>query len=164
MIRNQDRANLDRFSPIQPVSPKEAETIGENEPGTVNGSEDMEAETEETVDKGVKVARRPVGPTREERETHEATHFPYRSWCPSCVRGRGIASPHRSGDKEEDEMAVRRAVIAMDYFYMNTKDEPIATLLAMKAHLSCQAKGSRRIGCPTARRVSSTGWATGRSR
>jgi len=48
------------------------------------------------------------------------------------VGGRGIASPHGHVEKSEEEKESRRPVIAMDYFYMNSKDNPSATLLAMK--------------------------------
>ena len=30
----------------------------------------------------------PKGPTKREREEHDATHIPYRDWCDHCVRGR----------------------------------------------------------------------------
>ena len=35
-----------------------------------------------------KVKRKPRLPTKQEREEHEATHIPFRSWCRHCVRGR----------------------------------------------------------------------------
>ena len=31
----------------------------------------------------------PKEPTKVEREEHEKTHLPFRSWCRHCVRGRG---------------------------------------------------------------------------
>ena len=31
----------------------------------------------------------PREPTKEEKEEHEKTHLPFRSWCRHCVRGRG---------------------------------------------------------------------------
>ena len=37
----------------------------------------------------------PVGPTRQEREDHEAAgHVPYGSWCRACVAGRGRSDAH----------------------------------------------------------------------
>ena len=33
-------------------------------------------------------------PTKTEIEEHEKTHLPFRTWCKSCVKGRGVASPH----------------------------------------------------------------------
>ena len=34
------------------------------------------------------------GPTKAEKEEHEATHLLYRAWCKHCVRGRGMKTPH----------------------------------------------------------------------
>ena len=42
----------------------------------------------------------PSMPTRAEREEHEKTHLPFRSWCRHCVRGKGKAMPH---GKKQDE-------------------------------------------------------------
>ena len=33
----------------------------------------------------IKVRKPPYEPTEAERLRHEATHIPYRSWCPYCV-------------------------------------------------------------------------------
>ena len=33
-------------------------------------------------------------PSKAEIEEHEKTHLPFRTWCKSCVKGRGVASPH----------------------------------------------------------------------
>ena len=72
----------------------------------------------------VKVRRAPKGPTKKEREEHEATHIPYREWCPHCVRGRGVNRPHRSeqgGGEESRERRVPR--VSMDYFFMGQGGE-----------------------------------------
>ena len=37
----------------------------------------------------VKAKRAPDMPTRYEFEQHQASHEPYRSWCPACVAGSG---------------------------------------------------------------------------
>ena len=37
----------------------------------------------------------PMTVSRKEREEHELTHLPYRSWCAHCVRGRGRNMPHK---------------------------------------------------------------------
>lgn len=42
----------------------------------------------------------PRKPNREEVETHEMHHLPYRSWCEVCVRGRGRSRAHREGRQE----------------------------------------------------------------
>ena len=40
----------------------------------------------------------PKRPGDFERSRHELTHMPYRSWCFSCVAGRGADDPHRKSD------------------------------------------------------------------
>ena len=59
--------------------------------------------------------------SREDREDHNRTHTPYRSWCKYCVRARGKNMAHRKGKKDEEESTVPR--ISMDYFYMSQTDE-----------------------------------------
>ena len=78
----------------------------------VKCDEDEEEQGEEEVE--VKGRRAPKGPSKQEREEHELTHMPYRSWCKHCVRGRGINNPHkkREGEREEDEVTR----ICMGYF------------------------------------------------
>ena len=43
----------------------------------------------------VKIIKDPGMPTKEEKERHDMTHNPYRSWCPVCVEARGKEDPHR---------------------------------------------------------------------
>ena len=50
-----------------------------------------------------------LGPERvskEEREEHERTHLPYRSWCEVCVKARARKRVHykQKEDKKEDEL------------------------------------------------------------
>ena len=65
------------------------------------GSVHEEQEDEEAGE--VKTRRAPKGPTKKEREEHEATHIPYRDWCKHCVRGRAPNRQHSSKTKEDDE-------------------------------------------------------------
>ena len=55
-----------------------------------------EQEDEEDGEEGRKGKGLPSPPivSRKEREEHELTHLPYRSWCPQCVRARGRNQPH----------------------------------------------------------------------
>ena len=69
----------------------------EEQGGQEGKDEDEEEEAQEPVTR-----KAPKGPTKEERERHEATHLPFREWCPHCVRGRARNRPHKKA-KEADE-------------------------------------------------------------
>ena len=45
--------------------------------------------------KTARTLRTPEPPTDAARMAHNATHFPFRDWCPICVASRGRRSPHR---------------------------------------------------------------------
>ena len=45
--------------------------------------------------KTARTLRSPEPPTDAARMAHNATHVPYRDWCPFCVASRGRSSPHR---------------------------------------------------------------------
>ena len=80
-----------------------------------NDTCDPEEVAEEEGRKAV-VRRGVEGPTKKEREEHEATHCPYRSWCRHCVRGRGRNSLHFKKKEEERDKKGMVARVSMDYF------------------------------------------------
>ena len=51
-------------------------------------------------------------PTKAEREEHDKTHLPFRSWCRHCVRGRGNELPHRSNQCETEGVEM-----SFDFFF-----------------------------------------------
>ena len=57
-------------------------------------------------------------PTKAEREQHEITHMPYRSWCEHCVRGKAVGGHHHR--RIPEDMEGRIPMISMDYMYMRT--------------------------------------------
>ena len=64
---------------------------------------------------------RPCDPTNREREEHELTHLPFRSWCMDCLRGKAKSLPHRRDrSKEKNEKQV--PMIAIDYMYLHSLD------------------------------------------
>ena len=68
----------------------EAEVV-DAEPGLGAMAPDLvEDEQEEAC---VRVRRAPKEPTHEERMRHEATHLPYRSWCPHLCARQGAECP-----------------------------------------------------------------------
>ena len=91
---------------------------GAASPGEASGEADKEEPKEDARKPDGMVA--PRKPTRAEVELHELTHFPYRSWCRHCVRGRGVHSPHYV-DKPKDEEE-RLPVVAADYGFYSDKD------------------------------------------
>ena len=54
------------------------------------GQLDISGET-----KTARTQRAPEPPTDAARMAHNATHVPFRDWCPICVASRGRSSPHR---------------------------------------------------------------------
>ena len=60
----------------------------------------------------------PCAPTKAEREAHEATHLPFRSWCEDCVKGRRDNPPHT---RVRDEVEVPE--IMFDYGFLRRDNE-----------------------------------------
>ena len=68
--------------------------VDENE--GVEEFRDIELETEEMEEaREPQILRDPGTPTPAEVEKHNATHLPFRSWCPACVEGKARDKPHR---------------------------------------------------------------------
>ena len=76
----------------------------------------------------------PVRPTRKELEEHVVSHFPFRSWCEACVRGKAKANPHRRVDHTDETTPV----VTVDYCFMNSRtddvvlDEKTAPILVVR--------------------------------
>ena len=58
---------------------------------------------------------------QQEGEKHELTHLPYRPWCKSCVRGRGLVLAHRPRAGLEEELR-RTQKVAMDWAFFRDDD------------------------------------------
>ena len=71
----------------------------------------------------------PKGPTKEEIRRHNATHCPYRSWCPKCVAGRGHQGPHNASEEPLDNTPM----VSLDYcFLRRTTEEASVPILVAK--------------------------------
>ena len=79
------------------------------------GREEEGEEAREAV-----AAPAPLAPPRMEKEMHEITHTPYRSWCPHCVRMRGRNTTHKKKVHKEKSWVPR---ISFDYFFFSQEDE-----------------------------------------
>ena len=114
-------------TPVQSESEQEPETeIMEQEHKGLSQREEPKDATEEEREEGeegleAKGTRAVLNVTKEEREKHERTHCPFRSWCKYCVQGRSHKRPHVQQAKEDRRTGIPR--VSMDYFFMSQKDE-----------------------------------------
>ena len=79
--------------------------------------EEEEGEEEARQPRGI---RKPEEPSKKEIEEHQLTHWPYRSWCIHCQKGKATSLPHRTIGAEEGDDNV--PLLASDYMYMSTRD------------------------------------------
>ena len=63
--------------------------------------------------------RNPARPSEREVAEHNISHFPFRDWCPHCIRGRGLNQQHRQGKKCAENRDI--PVIGMDYGFLVKK-------------------------------------------
>ena len=70
----------------------------------------------------------PKAPTKDEREEHEKTHLPYRSWCKHCIKGRGKQLPHFAGAQE-----ATMCELHMDFGFLGKEDEATKTIPTLVA-------------------------------
>ena len=93
--------------------------LGDEENMEVDTGADEDAEGEnEPQARAPKIPVDPGRPTKKEIEEHNALHWPFRSWCPHCVRGRAITSPHprKGGEVERDPLVESGiATVSLDY-------------------------------------------------
>ena len=68
-------------------------------------------------------------PSAEDIEAHNATHIPYKSWCPACVEGKKSNPPHRRVVEEGRTVPE----LAIDYAFMrDSEDADRLTIVIMK--------------------------------
>jgi thiol-disulfide isomerase/thioredoxin len=58
----------------------------------------------------------PCKPSEKEVDEHNASHIPFRDWCPACVRGRGKSVGHYAKEHEEDQVPV----VTVDYGFFGS--------------------------------------------
>ena len=78
-----------------PISPLK-KSVNEKEVYPFEGETvEQEEEPHEEQNAKLRTRRVEVAPTKAEREEHERSHLPYRGWCETCVRARGVATAHK---------------------------------------------------------------------
>ena len=75
----------------------------------------------------------PCKPDAKMVEEHNATHFPWRSWCEICVKGRAEDDGHRKKIDEPNEIPI----VSMDYCYLveetASKVKPVLVIKCSKS-------------------------------
>lgn len=108
-------------SQTHPVSPSTCtQSVEECEIKSAGGlsDESVEGEGEQGEDEEArtpKILADAGTPSKREVEEHVVAHWPYRSWCPHCVRGRGRRAPHRARGESERQIPVASA----DYCFID---------------------------------------------
>ena len=83
--------------------------------------EECDPEDEEGSPEDVKKRlKSPDTPTASEREIHNLTHWPFRSWCDACVKGRATGQQHKSMVGEYAESQLAR--VLMDYGFLDEEE------------------------------------------
>ena len=67
-----------------------------------------------------KPAKNLGAPTQAERDAHDATHLPFRDWCPECVTGRRDNPSHKRR-VEDNENAIPE--VHMDYCFVRREEK-----------------------------------------
>ena len=70
-----------------------------------------------------------AAPTQREKEEHFVSHYPFRSWCEHCIRGKAKAMRHVKVDHSDETVPV----ISADYCFMNSVDDTVIRRSAEKA-------------------------------
>ena len=79
-------------------------------------NEEMTAEEETEPKKAVTM---PTMPSKAEVDHHWLDHYPFRSWCPVCVEGRGRERPHHRVREGKRLLPT----VCFDYFFLSKKGE-----------------------------------------
>jgi hypothetical protein len=94
-------------------------------------TEDEMVEVPRELEYGVRNPRKLLGPklpTKKDVDEHNLTHLPYRNWCQYCVEGKGKMAPRFKQPARTDGLTE----IHVDYCFMSTKGNPLATILVAK--------------------------------
>ena len=98
--------------------------------------------------------RDPGQPTQREWEEHRIDHWPFRSWCPHCVKGRATGKQHNRRS-EESEIPV----FGFDYLHTNEAKELEGVVLVFDPKFSGDARAALTDFAPaTVDRHGETGW------
>ena len=111
--------------------------------------EEEEIDAEAAEDAPVEIARDPGDPTPGDREHHNATHIPYRSWCPVCVSRARAKKRATEGKNAETKVANHTCALTAKTFGQEGDYDDKATVLVCKDEITkmkfahkCERKGA----------------------
>ena len=94
----------------------------ESERDTIELEPDYKEQVEEA--RAARVPADPGRPTKKEVDEHNASHIPYRPWCPHCVKGKAVSDPHKSKRTDRDDMKDTGVVtVSLDYCWAEDEEE-----------------------------------------
>ena len=100
------------MNPVRPPDEHDVVPSGADEAGEEAGQEVAEEEEEPDEAMECRICKDPGEPSQQERDEHDVTHLPYRSWCRVCLEAKGKEDPHfRTRLKEVGEVPT----IGLDY-------------------------------------------------
>ena len=112
--------------------------------------QDVDGENENTfkqVKVKVKVPPKPHEPTKEERQFHEAIHYPSRSWCEACVKAKGPDGRHTKQLVDTEHIPVIEFNHAFATYTPGDPNTKISMMIATDSiHGSIFAVVARRTG------------------
>ena len=107
------------------LAPNDAEEVAGEPMAEEVPDRDEGAEPEETEARQAQCRPTPHRPSAKEVAEHNLTHLNYRSWCPICIRAKGVSEPHYAGvDRSERSIPAVNA----DYCFLCRDPEVEATM------------------------------------
>ena len=101
------------------MNEKEAEDAGINEIEFEENSENDEEGVCKEEGIHMKFLKSPKLPTQREVDEHNVSHFPFRDWCPICVKAKARNTPHvRQSDREHQVPHIH-----VDYGFFGSADD-----------------------------------------
>ena len=99
--------------------------------------------------KTARIQRTPEPPTDAARMAHNATHVPFRDWCPFCDASRGRSSPHRRVvvNKTADTLPKFQTDCMFIRTVARSKTQPCVTFVETRSGVVISFMCARKGGC-----------------
>ena len=134
-----------------------SETVGGEESGACDGTAAGEEVAGGAAEQAgcPEVVVDPRRPTLKEIEEHNCLHWPLRSWCPHCVRGKAVTSPHPrkyDGVTNNGLEATGVTMVSLDYCFVGDSNEDEGAAEERPVLVVVDSKSSSMYALPTERK------------